>query len=94
MTIYAPVPQCAEPQERWLELFRMKNNQNVMDPNGGGTPLGEGLQHPQTAQLHNGFSPCYAQNLRFTKFTLLTIKKFLEIQTNQKTLELYWVFLS
>ena len=74
--------------KRWLELFRMKNNQNVMGLRPW-TPLGEGLQHLQTAQLHNGFSPCYAQNLRFTKFTLLTIKKFLEIQTNQKTLELY-----
>ena len=28
MTVHVLVPQCAEPRERWFELFRMQNSQN------------------------------------------------------------------
>ena len=49
MTVHALVPQCAEPRERYYELFKMQNSQNFS----GALPLDlswESLKCPSAAQ--------------------------------------------
>ena len=59
MTIHALVPQCTEPREQCFELFKMQNSPNFLGLHPW-TPLWRDYSAPQTPQLYNGFSPCYA----------------------------------